>query len=87
MAVEPGDRDRFLAQDASVYVEMGFTQFTLGFNGPERTVERGRNGSRGGTMPTVPESFYGLARTDTSGQATMIQPPGRGKPDSNRRSL
>ena len=42
VGVEPGDLDRFLAQDASVYVEMGFTQFTLGFNGPEWSVERGK---------------------------------------------
>ncbi len=41
LGVEPDDLDRFLREDASVYVDMGFTQFTLGFNGPEWSVERG----------------------------------------------
>jgi probable F420-dependent oxidoreductase len=34
VGVEPEDRDRFLAEDAAVYLAMGFTQFTLGFCGP-----------------------------------------------------
>jgi probable F420-dependent oxidoreductase len=34
LGVEPDDLDRFLAKDAPTYLEMGFTQFTLGFNGP-----------------------------------------------------
>ena len=42
VGVEPDDLDRFLAEDADEYVAMGFTQFTLGFNGPGWTVERGR---------------------------------------------
>jgi probable F420-dependent oxidoreductase len=41
VGVEPEDIERFLARDAAVYVEMGFTQFTLGFNGPMWTVEAG----------------------------------------------
>ena len=41
LGVEPDDLDRFLREDASTYVEMGFTQFTLGFNGPTWSVERG----------------------------------------------
>lgn len=41
LGVEPDDLDRFLADDAPRYVEMGFTQFTLGFNGPDWSVERG----------------------------------------------
>ena len=41
MGVEPDDLDRFLAEDAETYREMGFTQFTLGFNGPGWTVDRG----------------------------------------------
>lgn len=39
---EPDDLDRFLAEDASVYREMGFTEFTLGFNGPDWNVTAGR---------------------------------------------
>jgi alkanesulfonate monooxygenase SsuD/methylene tetrahydromethanopterin reductase-like flavin-dependent oxidoreductase (luciferase family) len=41
LGVEPEDLDRFLAEDAATYVEMGFTQFTLGFNGPAWRVEDG----------------------------------------------
>jgi probable F420-dependent oxidoreductase len=41
VGVEPGDIERFLARDAAVYVEMGFSQFTLGFNGPAWTVDAG----------------------------------------------
>ncbi|HEY4190476.1 MAG TPA: LLM class F420-dependent oxidoreductase [Candidatus Limnocylindrales bacterium] len=40
LGVEPEDLDRFLREDAERYVEMGFTQFTLGFNGPDWTVDR-----------------------------------------------
>ena len=41
VGVEPEDLDRFLARDAETYVAMGFTQFTLGFDGPAWSVERG----------------------------------------------
>jgi alkanesulfonate monooxygenase SsuD/methylene tetrahydromethanopterin reductase-like flavin-dependent oxidoreductase (luciferase family) len=41
LGVEPEDLDRFLAEDAATYIAMGFTQFTLGFNGPEWAVEAG----------------------------------------------
>jgi probable F420-dependent oxidoreductase len=41
VGVEPEDIERFLARDAAVYVEMGFTQFTLGFNGPTWHVDGG----------------------------------------------
>jgi len=41
LGVEPEDLERFLAEDADTYVEMGFSQFTLGFNGPTWTVENG----------------------------------------------
>jgi alkanesulfonate monooxygenase SsuD/methylene tetrahydromethanopterin reductase-like flavin-dependent oxidoreductase (luciferase family) len=41
LGVEPEDLERFLAEDADKYVEMGFSQFTLGFNGPRWTVENG----------------------------------------------
>jgi len=34
LGVEPEDLGRFLTEDAPTYVEMGFAQFTLGFNGP-----------------------------------------------------
>jgi probable F420-dependent oxidoreductase len=41
VGVEPDDLDRFLAEDAEACVEMGFSQFTLGFNGPDWTVAAG----------------------------------------------
>ncbi|MEW6225738.1 MAG: LLM class F420-dependent oxidoreductase [Chloroflexota bacterium] len=41
VGVEPDDLDRFFDQDARTYVEMGFTQFTLGFNGPRWDVAAG----------------------------------------------
>ncbi len=34
LGLEPGDADRALNEDANTYVEMGFTQFTLGTTGP-----------------------------------------------------
>ena len=40
VGVQPEDLDRFLREDAERYVELGFTQFTLGFNGPDWTVDR-----------------------------------------------
>jgi len=55
LGVEPEDRDRFLREDADRCVELGFTQFTLGFNGPDWVVAEGepwlrwrdaRNGKR-----------------------------------------
>lgn len=42
VGVEPNDLDRFLDEDADAYVGMGFTQFTLGFNGPDWGVRAGR---------------------------------------------
>ena len=42
VGVEPYDLDRFLAEDAMTYRAMGFTQFTLGFGGPEWPVDAGR---------------------------------------------
>jgi probable F420-dependent oxidoreductase len=42
VGVDPDDLDRFLAEDADTYVAMGFTQFTLGFNGPAWSVEDGK---------------------------------------------
>jgi hypothetical protein len=41
VGVEPDDLGRFLDEDAATYVGMGFTQFTLGFNGPDWDVDRG----------------------------------------------
>lgn len=38
VGVEPEDLDRFLDEDADTYVEMGFSQFTLGFDGPAWSV-------------------------------------------------
>jgi probable F420-dependent oxidoreductase len=35
LGLEPDDLDRFLSEDADAYVELGFTQFTLGVNGPD----------------------------------------------------
>jgi probable F420-dependent oxidoreductase len=42
VGVEPEDLERFLAEDAEAYVAMGFSQFTLGFNGPGWNVDGGR---------------------------------------------
>jgi len=42
VGVEPTDLDRFLHKDAPTYLEMGFAQFTLGFNGPNWAVDAGR---------------------------------------------
>jgi probable F420-dependent oxidoreductase len=42
VGVEPDDIDRFLGEDAATYVEMGFSQFTLGFGGPTWGVDGGR---------------------------------------------
>ena len=41
VGVEPEDLDRFLVQEAPALLEMGFTQFTLGFNGPAWNVDAG----------------------------------------------
>jgi hypothetical protein len=41
VGVEPDDLDRFRARDADRYVAMGFTQFTLGYNGPRWDVAAG----------------------------------------------
>jgi probable F420-dependent oxidoreductase len=43
VGVEPYDLDRFLDDDAERYRAMGFTQFTLGFNGPDWTVAQGKD--------------------------------------------
>jgi len=43
VGVDPGDLDRFLDRDADTYLAMGFTQFTLGFNGPRWDVDAGRH--------------------------------------------
>ncbi len=41
VGVEPEDLDRFLAEDATTYLGLGFSQFTLGFNGPDWDVAAG----------------------------------------------
>jgi Luciferase-like monooxygenase len=54
VGVEPDDLRRFLEQDGERYVELGFTQFTLGVNGPAwRLGLTSRSGSRGPTSGTV----------------------------------
>ncbi|MDH3306377.1 MAG: LLM class F420-dependent oxidoreductase [Acidimicrobiia bacterium] len=35
LGVDPNDLDRFLDEDGPALVEMGFEEFTLGFNGPD----------------------------------------------------
>ena len=42
VGVEPDDLDRFLREEAEALVDLGFTQFTLGFTGPGWNVEAGR---------------------------------------------
>jgi probable F420-dependent oxidoreductase len=41
LGLDPRDLDRFLFEDVDAYVELGFTQFTLGFNGPGWDVSTG----------------------------------------------
>jgi probable F420-dependent oxidoreductase len=41
VGVEPEDLDRFLTDDVDTYLAMGFSQFTLGFNGPRWDVAAG----------------------------------------------
>jgi len=41
VGIEPEDLDRFLDRDSATYLEIGFTQFTLGFNGPRWDVDAG----------------------------------------------
>ncbi len=41
VGVEPDDLDRFLTEDAETYRSMGFSQFTLGFDGPSWDVDTG----------------------------------------------
>ena len=41
VGVEPDDLERFLTHDSATYLAMGFSQFTLGFNGPSWPVDAG----------------------------------------------
>ena len=41
VGLQPEDTDRFLREDAERYLALGFTQFTLGFGGPDWRVEAG----------------------------------------------
>ncbi len=41
VGVEPDDLNRFLAVEADALVDLGFTQFTLGFSGPDWNVAAG----------------------------------------------
>jgi probable F420-dependent oxidoreductase len=43
VGIEPDDMERFIAQDAATYLEMGFSQFTLGFTGPVWNVDAGKS--------------------------------------------
>ena len=42
VGLQPDDTDRFLREDADAYLALGFTQFTLGFGGPDWAVANGR---------------------------------------------
>ena len=42
VGVEPDDLQRFVDEDAETYIAMGFTQFTLGFDGPAWDVAAGQ---------------------------------------------
>jgi probable F420-dependent oxidoreductase len=62
VGLQPDDIERFLREDADRYLELGFTQFTLGFGGPDWSVEGGRaflewrdrvNATRGATASAV----------------------------------
>jgi len=41
IGLEPENKDQVLAEHAETYLEMGFTQFTLGFDGPDWDVRDG----------------------------------------------
>jgi hypothetical protein len=41
VGLQPDDADRFLREDADAYLALGFTQFTLGFGGPDWRVDVG----------------------------------------------
>jgi probable F420-dependent oxidoreductase len=65
VGVEPDDLDRFLDEEAPRCLEIGFTQFTLGFGGPDWAVASGarwlewradRNGDRDGQRLGGPAS-------------------------------
>jgi len=43
VGVEPDDMERFMAEHAPAYLEMGFSQFTLGFTGPAWDVDAGQS--------------------------------------------
>ena len=43
VGVEPDQLDSFLANEAATLVEMGVSEFTIGFNGPRWDVSRGRD--------------------------------------------
>jgi probable F420-dependent oxidoreductase len=42
VGLEPDGIDRFLSEEADHFLALGFTQFTLGFDGPEWRVDGGR---------------------------------------------
>ena len=48
VGVEPDDIDVSWAKTRRTYVEMGFSQFTLGFDGPTWDVDGGRALARAG---------------------------------------
>ena len=53
VGVEPDDLERFLDEDADAYVALGFTQFTLGVNGPQgKSARPWSSGFPGGTSKT-----------------------------------
>jgi len=60
VGIEPEDLERFLARDAATYLAMGFSQFTLGFNGPDWNVDGGapwlawRDEANRNRVPAVP---------------------------------
>jgi probable F420-dependent oxidoreductase len=41
LGVEPNDLDRFIREDSQAWLDKGFTQFTLGFQGPDWDVAAG----------------------------------------------
>jgi hypothetical protein len=70
VGLEPGDLERFLARDVETYTEMGFTQFTLGFNGPDWPVDAGASW---------------LSWRDARNANGTVRPPPPPRPDRSRR--
>ena len=88
LGVEPDDLERFLAEDADDYVALGFTQFTLGVNGPGMGGWPGRRGVAlvAGRAKRVARAGY-RSRRSSSCVLTFTSSPGSHSTVSTRSSV